>query len=81
MEEGAPEEMAFELGVGDWWTCPRRGRAFQAEGKSYVPIGRCVQGEDTNVGTSALPRNSKSLVMGLTLGICIFNKLPWAVRC
>lgn len=33
--------------------------------------------ENTYVGASTLPRNSISLVMGLVLGIRIFNKLPW----
>lgn len=37
--------------------------------------------ENISVGTSALRRNSKSPIMGLALGICISDKLPWAVRC
>lgn len=31
-KEGFPEEVAFELGLGEWWACPER-RTFQAEGK------------------------------------------------
>lgn len=41
MEEGFPEEVVFELGLGEW-TCPRGRKAFQAEGKGYAHVRRSL---------------------------------------
>lgn len=37
--------------------------------------------QNTSIRASVHPRNSISLQMSLALGICVSNKLPWAVRC
>lgn len=111
--EGFPEEVAFELGLGEWWACLKR-RTFQAEGKGYGQMGEefvLVQGwvfsmtglqgagtgvaagasgeagganeplVSTSIRASVHPRNSIFLRMSLALGICVSDKLPWAVRC
>lgn len=68
------QDVPRDCTAGSWET--RGCRCFwEAGGVTNGPL------DNINVGTPALPRNSKSLVMGLALGICISNTLPWAVRC